>query len=76
MRSVYQPRAPIAQSCGHKKLAPGAEPLQEHCPQSVGALFHVKRFGLHPGVFVRKKPHVHSVLAIPSNALISLSQRH
>jgi hypothetical protein len=76
MRSVYQPCAGITQSCGHKKLAPSAEPPQEHCPQSIGALFHVKRVGLHAAVIVRKKPRIHSVLAIPSNVLISLSQRH
>jgi hypothetical protein len=67
MRSVYQPHAAIAQRCGRKqKESFNAEPLQDHCTQSVDRLFHVKRVALHPDVFVRRNPsypisHRHSI---------------
>ncbi len=54
MRPVYQPRAAIAQRCGHRNLTLSAEPPQEYCPQSVGGLFHVKRIALHPAYSFEK----------------------
>ncbi len=44
MPPVYQRRATIAHRRAYKRPSLIAEPTQEQCPQSVGGLFHVKRF--------------------------------
>ena len=76
MRTLYQPYAAIASCCGRKRPTVAAEPAQKHHPQPVGRLFHVKRTACLAGFFIRINLRVHSVPDLPSNVIISLSQRH
>ncbi len=73
MPPVYQPRAAITEPPVHSKPCPVATYPQEQCAQPVGGLFHVKRSAFPASKFVRKNGRAHSVLAIPANAIISLS---